>query len=995
MKKKILLGLLACALTFSFAHAQINTGDIVGTVTLAEDGSVLPGVTVTLTGNVTGKMTAVTSSQGNYRFLKLAPGFYDLVYELSGFKTVTNQQIRVNVGVTTTLNVAMEPGALEENITVVGQKTMINLRQTTVAATVTREVMDTLPLGRGYLTVVNMAPGILPEAQGGGITGGSQLFYGPGTTAEKNSWAVDGASTDGRFYPGEIGASISKNQLEETQVSISSHDIMNISGGVQVNFVSKRGGNRVSGDMFIELMDKKFEMNQTLPDAMKARGWVPAGVNRIWDFAASVGGPVWKDHLWYFASGSISDPITRSYTGGTTRPTFTGNYYAKVNAQYKKTTAQFSYNWADGQTYNISSSTYNPSMLSRTISPSSLYTAEIQHVWGNLLLTAKSTIAKTNYSLHDNDEKWLPDAKDYESGRRIRFPGRAWSYNYAYSAPKSALPPISMMLAQDERGDRPYFVAYADYFAEKLLGGSHEFKLGVDFANNKFNREQLLPNGLSLYVNAKDPTFTWPNGYKPGVVKRFYFRDDIVGKRYTKRQSVFFQDTATYKKLTVTLGLRWDRNIWGWEDTYMGRMEPFNPGATNGEWEPWCIDLKVKADTVPVKPTALSPRVSFTYDLLGDGKNVFKASFAQYNGILNNRYNEGMAPGAGRVIYAPYFDYDNDNWPDEGEFYRYSLAKYAKIQAEKTEPGWAYYAYGGQLSPVSAPSATASSNVYDPDWKTPTVTEFVLGYERQLTQDISVGVNGYHKKETNDIQTLRYQGTKENYTVQWPHEVTFTKMGADPVTGNEVYTANPRPPTVGNFFTHDRYNWSYYWGLEFTFHKRLSHRWMFNGSFNYQDYKYHKDERGYNPSQYYYFADGAADPASYRSGLIYYNARWMVKANGLYQLPWGFNISGTLIGNEGNPVYNGRNTMYGITLYPKDEKYGDLRLADIWQVNLALEKQFALADSVNLVLEARCFNVFNNTTIIRVGQQQVPQTMTPDSVIAPGIVQFGVRLNWR
>ncbi|HOI44721.1 MAG TPA: carboxypeptidase-like regulatory domain-containing protein, partial [Candidatus Aminicenantes bacterium] len=119
-------------------------------------------MTITLTGNVTGKMTVVTSSQGNYRFMKLAPGFYDLAYELSGFKTVTNQQIRVNVGVTTTLNVTMEPGGLEENVTVVGQKTMINLRQTTVAATVTREVMDTLPLGRGYLTVVNMAPGILP-----------------------------------------------------------------------------------------------------------------------------------------------------------------------------------------------------------------------------------------------------------------------------------------------------------------------------------------------------------------------------------------------------------------------------------------------------------------------------------------------------------------------------------------------------------------------------------------------------------------------------------------------------------------------------------------------------------------------------------------------------------------------------------------------------------------------------------------------------------------
>jgi hypothetical protein len=994
MKEKLLFGLLACALLFSIAHAQYNTGDIVGTVVMAEDGTALPGVSITLTGDVTGKMTAVTSAQGNYRFLKLAPGNYNLVYELAGFKKVERRQIRVSVGLSVALNVQMEVGTVEESITVVSQTPLISLRQTVVSTTVTREVMDTLPLGRGYLTVVNMAPGILSEAQGGGVTGGSQLFYGPGTVAEKNSWAVDGASTDGRFYPGEIGASISKNQLEETQVSISSHDIMNIAGGVQVNFVSKRGGNRISGDVFIELMDKKFEMGQTLPDSMKAKGWTPAGVNRIWDFAASLGGAIWKDHLWYFASASISDPITRSYTGSVTRPTFTGNYYAKLNAQYKKTTAQFSYNWADSQTYNVPISNYTTAMQ-RTISPSSLYTAEIQHVMGNLLLTAKSTIAKTNYSLHDNAETWTGTGETYAEGRRIAFPFRAWTYNYAQSAPKSALPPISMMLAQDERGDRPYFVAYADYFAEKLLGGGHEFKLGVDFANNKFDREQLLPNGLCIFVNAIDPAFTWPDGTKPGVVKRFYFRDDIVGKRYTKRQSVFFQDTATYEKLTVTLGLRWDRNIWGWQDVKMGSMEPWNAGASNGAWAPWCIGLDVKADVVPVKPTAISPRISATYDLTGDGKNVFKASFAQYNGILSNRYNEGMAPGAGRIIYTPFFDYDGDNWPDEGEFFRYTLAEMDAIRAAKTAPGWAYYTYAGQLSPLGPPSATASSNIYDPDWKTPGVTEFVLGYERELAQDISVGVNGYRKKETRDILTLKYEGTKDNYTVQWPTDVTYTKVGTDPVTGNDVYTANPRPATTGNYFTHDRNNWTNYWGLEFTFHKRLSHKWMFNASFNYQDYSRHIDERGQNPSSYYYFADGVADPASYRSGLIFFNALWMVKVNGLYQLPWGFNISGTLVANEGNPVWNGRNTLYGVTLYPKDEKYGDVRLPNIVQVNLALEKQFALADSVNLILEARWFNVFNNSTIIRVGQQQVPQTMTPDTVVAPGIIQFGVRLNWR
>ena len=120
MKKKLLFGLLACTLLFSVVHAQQNTGDIVGTVVMAEDGSALPGISITLTGDVTGKMTAVSSAQGNYRFLKLAPGYYDLTYELQGFKTAERKQIRVNVGVTLTLNVEMEPGTLEESITVVG-----------------------------------------------------------------------------------------------------------------------------------------------------------------------------------------------------------------------------------------------------------------------------------------------------------------------------------------------------------------------------------------------------------------------------------------------------------------------------------------------------------------------------------------------------------------------------------------------------------------------------------------------------------------------------------------------------------------------------------------------------------------------------------------------------------------------------------------------------------------------------------------------------------
>ncbi len=1023
MKNKIPLGLSACLLLISVLHAQVNTGHIVGAVTLAEDGTPVPGVNITLTGEVTGKMAAVTSAGGNYRFLNLAPGNYGLVYELAGFRKVERQLIRVSVGRSVTLNIQLEVGPVEESITVVSQNPLISLRQTAVSTTVTREVMDSLPVGRGYYTVINMAPGILSEAQGGGVggflslmnaggaTGGAQLFYGPGTEAYKNSWAVDGASTDGRFYPGESGIQISRNQLEETQVSISAHDIMNIAGGVQVNFVSKRGGNRVSGDAYIELMDNKFEMNQTLPKAMKDLGWIPAGVNRIWDFAASLGGPFWKDHLWFFGSASLSDPITRSYANAVTRPTYVGSSYAKINAQYKNTTAQFSFNSSGYETLGTFISPYNSSATQNLSAPSRLYTAELQHVEGNLLVTGKFTFSRTEYSLHAGDAGWNPSAPTYDDGRRISFYHRAWTYNYAQSIPKSALPPISMMLAQDELGRRPYFVAYGNYFKENLLGGNHELKLGYDYANNRMNREQLLPNGLTIYVNRVDSGFFWPADAPtaqplPRVAKWFYYRDDIVSRRYTKRQGIFFQDTAVYNKLTVTLGLRWDKHTWGWDDLKVGAFNPWNGtlaggpyAGDDGPWKTWTGALDVKAGQVPVHPSALSPRISLTYDLTGDGRNVVKASYALYQGYLNNRDNEGAAPGATRIIWTPFFDYNNDNWPDEGEFIRYTLGEIDAIKAARTAPGWSYYDYYGQLSPSGPPSATASTNIYDPDWKTPAVTEFVLGYERALAQDISVGVNGYRKKETRDILgtlfPLRYEGTKDNYTVQWPQGVTYTKVATDPVTGNDVYTADPRPATAGSYFTHDRYNWTSYWGLELNFHKRFSRRWMFNGSFNYQDYSKHIDARGQNPSNYYYFAGGVADPASYRTGQVWFNARWMVKANGLYQLPWGFNISGTLIANEGNPVYNARNWLYNIALFPKDEKYGDLRLPDILQVNLALEKRIDLSGGVNLTLEARWFNVFNNTTVIRVGQYMVPQTMTPDRVTEPGIVQFGVRVNWR
>ena len=90
----VLIGLLFLAAT---AHAQVNTGSIAGTVT-DTSGAVLPGVNVSLNGErlIGGQQLQVTDAGGTYRFDRLPPGAYQLKFELAGFRTVEQTDVRIS-----------------------------------------------------------------------------------------------------------------------------------------------------------------------------------------------------------------------------------------------------------------------------------------------------------------------------------------------------------------------------------------------------------------------------------------------------------------------------------------------------------------------------------------------------------------------------------------------------------------------------------------------------------------------------------------------------------------------------------------------------------------------------------------------------------------------------------------------------------------------------------------------------------------------------------
>lgn len=106
--------LLAYLLSGFPAQAQLQTGNLFGTVT--DQGSPLPGVTVTLTGQGAPQVQ-VTDAQGQFRFLSLSPGSYSLGADLEGFKSISYPNIVTNVGRNTTIEVTLDPAAEDEAIT--------------------------------------------------------------------------------------------------------------------------------------------------------------------------------------------------------------------------------------------------------------------------------------------------------------------------------------------------------------------------------------------------------------------------------------------------------------------------------------------------------------------------------------------------------------------------------------------------------------------------------------------------------------------------------------------------------------------------------------------------------------------------------------------------------------------------------------------------------------------------------------------------------------
>jgi Carboxypeptidase regulatory-like domain len=285
-------------------------GTIAGTVSDSSGASVA-AATVTLTNMDTNeKHNMATDASGNYTFVNILPGKYKVEAEKSGFKKVVRQPILVQIESGLKVDLTMEVGAVNEIIEVKSEVPLLQPETNSLGQVVEQRDVTELPLnGRNPLALVAMAPGVVPQGQpsaGNSSTsnpvGANPFALGDfqvgGGMSGQSAILIDGAPTNGA-YLNVVTVIPSQDVIEEFKVQTNNlgPEYGRFAGGV-INLNTKSGTNSFHGSGFEFLRNKVLNANDFFANANGIQR-PPFTQNQ---FGANVGGPVFKDKLFFFSA---------------------------------------------------------------------------------------------------------------------------------------------------------------------------------------------------------------------------------------------------------------------------------------------------------------------------------------------------------------------------------------------------------------------------------------------------------------------------------------------------------------------------------------------------------------------------------------------------------------------------------------------------------------------------------------------------------------------
>jgi hypothetical protein len=310
-----------------------------GTVTDAQ-GKEVAGATVTLENTGTNqKMVSTSDSNGIYQFNALAAAPYRLTAEAQGFQTKVLEHVEIIPEQPNTVDLQMDVGQVQQTVTVSETTEGLDTETATLSGTISSNQIQHMPsFGRDVMQLIQLAPGMtgdgaqgaggggenLPGTQGPGATGGTggifQTENGPqalaaGQQYENNGISVDGISTASAVWGGTTIITPSEDSVESVKVVSNSYDAENARfSGAQIQVTSKSGTNEFHGSFFFTghrpglNAYQRFngEGNPVLKDE-----------NRFNQLGGGIGGPIWKNKVFfYFNIETIDEPTSGVTSSG-------------------------------------------------------------------------------------------------------------------------------------------------------------------------------------------------------------------------------------------------------------------------------------------------------------------------------------------------------------------------------------------------------------------------------------------------------------------------------------------------------------------------------------------------------------------------------------------------------------------------------------------------------------------------------------------------------
>ena len=293
MKRHVaLIAALLLLLAGVTANAQTLTGTITGKV-FDEQGGVLPGATVTLTGK-TGAQTTVTGRNGEFRFVGLNVGTYEVKADLQGFRPRAESNLDLTIGKTIDLRLTLGVGGLTETVEVSASPVTVDTRTTATETKMSQTLLFSMPISRtnAAVNLLNNAPGINSgAAYGGGSDVGSALLLDGVDTRDPES--------------GSAWTFFNYNLIEEVDVGgLGAPAEFGGFTGAVVNTITKSGGNRFAGLSEMRFTNNNLAGTNVSAGDLKLNPGLgqSAVINRLTDYTVQLGGPLKADKAFFFGS---------------------------------------------------------------------------------------------------------------------------------------------------------------------------------------------------------------------------------------------------------------------------------------------------------------------------------------------------------------------------------------------------------------------------------------------------------------------------------------------------------------------------------------------------------------------------------------------------------------------------------------------------------------------------------------------------------------------